>query len=77
MHYSTMPTLPRQRLKLKDLVSEKQKLSVNLVKCHNYYSQYYTTETQLLSVMLHVQTRYFTSHNGNVYCTEDNLPYFG
>ena len=32
------------------LVSEKQKLSVNLVKCHNYYSQYYTTETQLPSV---------------------------
>src|SRR6218665_2739505 len=39
MHYSTMPTLLRQRLKLKDLVSEKQKLSVNLVKCHNYNSQ--------------------------------------
>jgi len=27
--------------------------------------------------MLHVQTRYITSHNGNVNCTEDNLPYFG
>jgi len=52
MHYTTMPTLPRQQLKLKDLVSEKQKLSVNLVKCHNYYSQYYTTETQLLSVQI-------------------------
>jgi len=49
MHYSTMPTLPRQRLELKDLVSEKQKLTVNLDKCHNYYTQYYTTETQLLS----------------------------
>jgi len=43
-----MPTLPRQWLKLKDLVSEKQKLSVHLV--NNYYSQYYTTESQLLSV---------------------------
>jgi len=50
MPYSTIPTLPRQRLKLKDLASGKQKLSVNLVKCHNYYSQYYTTETQLLNV---------------------------
>ena len=49
MHYSTMPTLPRQRLKLDDLVSEKQKLSVNLVMCHNYYSQYYTIDTKLLS----------------------------
>src|SRR6218665_2268887 len=37
-------------IKHKDLVSEKQKLSVNLVKCHNYYSQYYTTDTQFLSV---------------------------
>jgi len=25
MHYSTMPTLPRQQLKLTNLVSEKQK----------------------------------------------------